>query len=280
MNAPLAHVVLDRVTKRFAGHTAVDGLSLTVGLADWRLRRTNELSKRMQQKVQFIATLLHEPDLVILDEPFSGLDPVNTQVMKNTVLELRRRGATILFSTHIMEQAEKLCDQLCSIARGRKLVRRTVVNRVGVNRVRSAGKWFRTLFVVYVFLASMPIHHTLKAWQHSQRLAVECVKAATKFPEYEQDALADQLRRACYSIPLNIAAGSTRKGTRDYRRHLDIAWGSLAEVQTVLTIARDVGYLQPAAFGRLEALAIETSKTLFGLLRKVSQSAAKLPRSR
>ena len=117
----------------------------------------------------------------------------------------------------------------------------------------------------------MPIHHTLKAWQHAQRLAVECVKAATRFPDYEQGALADQLRRACYRIPLNIAEGTTRKGTRDYRRFLDTAWGSLAEVQTALAIARDVGYLQPAEFGRLEALATETSKTLFGLLRKISQ---------
>ncbi len=214
MNSPV--VVLDRVTKRFAGHTAVDGLSLAVpsgvifgllgpngagkttsirmimdilepdegevrlfdergagrdpsgrvgylpeerglyprmrvldvlvflaevkgvprrvartralewldrlGLGDWRLRRVNELSKGMQQKVQFIATMLHDPDLVILDEAFSGLDPVNAQVLKDTVLELRRRGKTILFSTHIMEQAEKLCEQLCIIARGRKLV--------------------------------------------------------------------------------------------------------------------------------------------------------------
>lgn len=119
----------------------------------------------------------------------------------------------------------------------------------------------------------MPIHHTLKAWQHSQRLAVECVKAASRFPDFEQGALADQLRRACYSIPLNIAEGTTRRGTRDYRRFLDTAWGSLAEVQTALVIARDVGYIQLPEFARLEALATETSKTLFGLLRKISQVA-------
>jgi len=209
-------VVLDRVTKQFAGHTAVDGLSLTVppaaiygllgpngagktttlrmildiilpdsgevrlfgeggsardhsarvgylpeerglyrkmrvvdvlvflaemkgverrvarqralvwlerlGLGDWRTRRIDELSKGMQQKVQFISTVLHEPALVVLDEPFAGLDPVNAQVLKDVVLELRHGGATVLFSTHIMEQAEKLCDQLCIIAGGRKLV--------------------------------------------------------------------------------------------------------------------------------------------------------------
>ena len=93
-----------------------------LGLGAWRMRRIDELSKGMQQKVQFISTLLHEPELVVLDEPFAGLDPVNAQVLKDTVLELRQRGVTVLFSTHIMEQAEKLCDQLCIIARGRKLV--------------------------------------------------------------------------------------------------------------------------------------------------------------
>jgi ABC-2 type transport system ATP-binding protein len=93
-----------------------------LGLADWRLRKVNELSKGMQQKVQFISTVLHDPDLLVMDEPFSGLDPVNAQVMKDTVLDIRARGKTILFSTHIMEQAEKLCDHVCIIARGRKLV--------------------------------------------------------------------------------------------------------------------------------------------------------------
>ena len=119
----------------------------------------------------------------------------------------------------------------------------------------------------------VPIHHTLKAWLHAQRLAVACAKAANRFPDVEQTALADQLRRACYSVPLNIAEGTSRKGTREYRKFLDTAWGSLAEVQSALAIARDVGYLEPAEFGRLEALATETSKTLFGLLRKISQAA-------
>ena len=125
----------------------------------------------------------------------------------------------------------------------------------------------------------MPNHHTLKAWQHAQRLAVDCAKAAQSFPDYEQENLADQLRRAAYSVPLNIAAGCSRKGPREYQRFLDAAWGSLAEVETALSMARDVGYLEPAEFGRLEAIATETSKTLFGLLRKVSQSATSTPRS-
>jgi ABC-2 type transport system ATP-binding protein len=109
------------VDRRRAGQRAGEWLE-RFGLLEWRLRRIDELSKGMQQKVQFISTVLHDPDLVILDEPFSGLDPVNTQVLKDVVLDLRRRGKTIVFSTHIMEQAEKLCDQICIIARGRKLV--------------------------------------------------------------------------------------------------------------------------------------------------------------
>src|SRR2546425_3044274 len=109
------------VERRAARARALEWLD-RLGLADWRLRRADELSKGMQQKVQFISTVLHEPALVVLDEPFAGLDPVNAQVLKDVVLELRHGGATVLFSTHIMEQAEKLCDQLCIIAGGRKLV--------------------------------------------------------------------------------------------------------------------------------------------------------------
>jgi len=106
-----------RVAKR-QGQEWLDRL----GLADWAQKRVNDLSKGMQQKVQFISTILHGPDLLILDEPFSGFDPVNTQIMKDLVVELARRGTTVLFSTHIMEQAEKLCDSVCIIAQGRKVL--------------------------------------------------------------------------------------------------------------------------------------------------------------
>jgi ABC-2 type transport system ATP-binding protein len=109
------------VERRWARQRAGEWLE-RLGLEEWRARRIEELSKGMQQKVQFIATVLHDPDLVILDEPFSGLDPVNAQVLKDVVVDLHRHGKTIVFSTHIMEQAEKLCDQICIIARGRKLV--------------------------------------------------------------------------------------------------------------------------------------------------------------
>lgn len=118
----------------------------------------------------------------------------------------------------------------------------------------------------------MAPYRTLKAWQHAQRLAIECAKAAKQFPDFEQDALADQLRRASYSVVLNIAEGAARRGSREYRRFLDTANGSLAEVETALGVARDLEYLTSTEFARLEALSTETGKTLFGLLRKITQA--------
>jgi len=85
-------------------------------------KKVEELSKGMQQKVQFISTVMHSPDLVILDEPFSGLDPINADVLKDIILEFNRNGHTIIFSTHMMEQVEKLCDEICLINKGRKVL--------------------------------------------------------------------------------------------------------------------------------------------------------------
>ncbi len=89
---------------------------------DWGTARVDELSRGMQQKVQFIATLLHDPDLIVLDEPFSGLDPINAQALKDTVIDLKRRNKTVLFSTHVMENAERMCDAVCIVANGRKVL--------------------------------------------------------------------------------------------------------------------------------------------------------------
>ncbi len=89
---------------------------------DWGLSKIDELSRGMQQKVQFIGTLLHDPDLIILDEPFSGLDPINAQALKDTVVELKARGKTVIFSTHLMDNAERLCDSVCIIAHGDKVL--------------------------------------------------------------------------------------------------------------------------------------------------------------
>ncbi|RKX27312.1 MAG: ABC transporter [Candidatus Zixiibacteriota bacterium] len=93
-----------------------------MNLQEYKSRKVEELSKGMQQKLQFITTILHEPDLIILDELFSGLDPLNIELIKNVILDLKRDGKTILFSTHVMEQAEKLCDYICMISSGRKVI--------------------------------------------------------------------------------------------------------------------------------------------------------------
>jgi ABC-2 type transport system ATP-binding protein len=88
-------------------------------LTDWLEKKVEELSKGMQQKVQFIGALVHDPELIIMDEPFSGLDPSNAVVLKDALLDLKRAGKTILFSTHRMDQAERLCDAICLINRGK-----------------------------------------------------------------------------------------------------------------------------------------------------------------
>ena len=87
-------------------------------IADALPKKTEELSKGMQQKIQFIATLLHEPGLIVMDEPFAGLDPVNAVLVERTLLELKAQGKAILFSTHRMDQVEKLCDSICLINNG------------------------------------------------------------------------------------------------------------------------------------------------------------------
>ena len=93
-----------------------------LGLAEYAARKTDPLSKGNQQKLQFAAALMHRPELVILDEPFSGLDPINTQVLKEALLELNRQGTTVLFSSHQMEAVEALCRDVALIAQGRLLL--------------------------------------------------------------------------------------------------------------------------------------------------------------
>jgi len=93
-----------------------------MGLTDWANRKVEELSRGMQQKLQFVATVIADPEILILDEPFSGLDPVNLDLLKGLIVGMRDAGKTVLFSTHIMEQAEKLCDFILLINKGRKVL--------------------------------------------------------------------------------------------------------------------------------------------------------------
>jgi ABC-2 type transport system ATP-binding protein len=107
-------------------------------IAESMEKKTQELSKGMQQKIQFIATLLHDPELIIMDEPSSGLDPVNVSLLEQILLDLKSKGRTILFSTHRMEQVEKLCDAICLVDQGRAVLEgtmRAVKSRYARNRV-------------------------------------------------------------------------------------------------------------------------------------------------
>lgn len=93
-----------------------------LGIQAWWHKKIEDLSKGMQQKAQFVATVLHEPELLILDEPFSGFDPVNADIIKNEILELNRKGSTIIFSTHRMESVEELCDSIALINKSHKIL--------------------------------------------------------------------------------------------------------------------------------------------------------------
>jgi ABC-2 type transport system ATP-binding protein len=112
---------LKNVKGKEADHR-VDHWLQKLKLTEWKNKRSMELSKGMQQKIQFITAVLHDPDLLILDEPFSGLDPVNVALLKENVLELKAANKTIIFSTHQMELAEQICDDICLINRARKVL--------------------------------------------------------------------------------------------------------------------------------------------------------------
>ena len=109
-----------------------------MNLAEWKTKKTTDLSKGMQQKIQFISTVLHDPDLLILDEPFSGLDPVNVEFMIEVLAEFKKRDKTVIFSTHLMETAERLCHDIILIDRSKKVIGgslREVKESYGHNRI-------------------------------------------------------------------------------------------------------------------------------------------------
>ena len=97
-------------------------------IADWWNKKIEELSKGMQQKIQFIATVLHNPKILILDEPFSGLDPVNTELIKKEIYQLKEKGTSIIFSTHRMEQVEEICEEIILINNGKKVLQGKVTD--------------------------------------------------------------------------------------------------------------------------------------------------------
>jgi ABC-2 type transport system ATP-binding protein len=111
-----------KMMKKKAAQQAIDYWLEIFNLADWKKKKVEELSKGMQQKLQFIATIISDPSLIILDEPFLGLDPINVNLIKNTILDIKKQGKTIIFSTHSMENAEKLCDEIFLINHGKKVL--------------------------------------------------------------------------------------------------------------------------------------------------------------
>jgi ABC-2 type transport system ATP-binding protein len=126
---------LDATTASKRAHVWCERMEITEAIP----KKTEELSKGMQQKIQFIATLLHEPELIIMDEPFSGLDPVNAILLMDTLVDLRKQGRSILFSTHRMDQVEKLCDAIALIDRGNLVLSggmREIKSRYPRNRVQ------------------------------------------------------------------------------------------------------------------------------------------------
>jgi len=116
----------------------VDQWLARLEMSEWKNKKPTDLSKGMQQKIQFIVTVIHDPEVLILDEPFSGLDPVSVNVLKSVILDLKERGKTIIFSTHQMEQVEQMCDDICLINHGTQVLSgglREVKRRYGKNTV-------------------------------------------------------------------------------------------------------------------------------------------------
>ena|ERR1041385_3269974 len=112
----------------------------------------------------------------------------------------------------------------------------------------------------------------LKAWQHARRLAVLSKEAIARLPESERDGLAEQWRRASYSVVLNIAEGASRRGSKDFRKFLDVARASLHEIEAILDLTLALDYFRPEELAKLEATREECAKTVYGLLRKLSDS--------
>ena len=161
-----------------------------MGLAEWRKRKVNELSKGMQQKAQFVATVLHEPEVLIMDEPMSGLDPVGMDVMRDVMLELRRKGATIVLSSHQMEAVEKLCDRVALIDRGEKVLDGSVAEvkaRHGKNTVALAFEGDGS------FIESLP--GVAGVSDHGQYVEVRLEKGADPQPLLREAAARLRVRR-------------------------------------------------------------------------------------
>ncbi len=161
-------------------------------LSDWSRKKIRELSKGMQQKVQFIGTVLHDPDMLILDEPFSGLDPINQDVLEAIVREERDRGKTILFSTHLMEQAERLCERVCLISKARKVLDGDLKNlkrreRSGAVAVEFEGddRWLARLGIRDIEKVDDAFHLPVTHQEDHDRILAAAVGAGVALRRFE-----------------------------------------------------------------------------------------------
>ncbi len=135
---------------------------------DWWNKKVEELSKGMQQKVQFIATIVHDPGLIILDEPFTGLDPINTNLIKEVIFDLNKKGTSIIFSTHRMEQVEEICENIVLISHGKNVLEGKVdeikeANKEGIFKIEFDGNLPDDLSARYDILEDTDTHVTLRA---------------------------------------------------------------------------------------------------------------------
>ncbi len=182
--------------KNITGKQAEDKIDYwldRVKLKDWKNKKAAELSKGMQQKIQFIVSVLHNPDLLILDEPFSGLDPINVELLQEIVLEQKAKGKTIIFSTHMMDTAEKLCDDICLINRSRKVLSgslREVKSSFGRNTVALRAENIGNILEDKELVANVKTHSDeseilLAKDADSQVLLHRLVEAKAKITKFE-----------------------------------------------------------------------------------------------
>ena len=183
---------LKSISRRVA-EERIDNWLARLKLSEWKNKNARDLSKGMQQKIQFISAVLHDPDLVILDEPFSGLDPVNVELLKDVVIDLKRNGKTVIFSTHAMNIAEKICDDICLLNRSTKVLEgsiREVKKSFGRNAValRFEGNGFsleRSEFVANVEHHSDELEVLLKSEADPQLLLKQIVDSGASVTKFE-----------------------------------------------------------------------------------------------
>ncbi len=161
-------------------------------LGSWADKKVQDLSKGMQQKVQFIGTILHDPELLILDEPFSGLDPINQEVLEEIVREFQSRGTTILFSTHLMDHAERLCERVCLISNAEKVLDSDLKalkrrERKGLLAVEFEGddRWLAGPEVSEILAVEDSIHLVLRDGADHQTVLRRGVEAGVRIDRFD-----------------------------------------------------------------------------------------------